>query len=54
MAVIFDEVTADVQSAQREAPAPPPNEQGGKPLKPEDIIREFERKTERAMRLHAD
>jgi hypothetical protein len=54
MAVIFDEVTADVQAAQRETSAPSAPEPRTGQIKSEDLVRELERRAERAARLRAD
>ena len=54
MAVIFDEVTADVHPAARGAPvAPQPEGLAGK-LDPSELSRELERQAERQARLRTD
>jgi len=55
MAVIFDEVTADVQAPVRSAPlAPRSDAKAGGQLNPDELRRELERQAERTTRLQAD
>jgi len=55
MAVIFDEVTADVQPPVRSAPLAPRAEgKAGGQFNPDELRRELERQAERTARLQAN
>lgn len=54
MAVIFDEITAEVQSPARGTPEPPALAPARGRLDPNELARELERRAERQARLRTD